>query len=895
MKLLLCFLLQIVTFFSYTSLAQQQAGVYYSLEKALEHPQEVHVLDLSYQQLDFLPDVFEAFTNVETIMLRHNKLDSLPPSFYTLKSLNYLDFSFNYLIDQRDFFKNAKYLTNLEYINLSNCNLMFIPIEIEELKNLKKLNISSNALFFLPEHFSRLSNLEYLDVSNNNLVWIPNSFVQLQNLNILKLKGGGSIVNNMFASKLEYMNVHELYLGDQQVSKNIFNAKSLNKVVCENCEFTGTPILDTLWAEKLSLIYCSGYHVDSLERHLKAYAKLKYFTYKDSCKKPLAVAVLHNESLESLQLQMVGAQWNKVCGALASYSNLRYLDLSGNNLNKVPSGFKKLQQVKHINLSRNMLSNFVWTAGNSSLREINLRSNKFTSAQILELKDRMHDCKIYHDFENTSKQIKSIVDLDENKNIIAWEGENAKSFFLKSGTKIIVPENAFVDKNGSPVKGRVIFKTQEFLNPVQIFASNIPMNFDSAGVPLAFSSAGMIDLRAYQDGEELELAPGKFIDIEMATVSNEDGFNVYDFDEDKGEWDYREASSEAVVNDSVYDPFIMPDTNRLTSASFTSDFPVVSKEVAFFQIRRNSKAQSFNIVFDHLRQDRDSRRSYSKSYNELKLLSKYVFVYEGNDYDEVYKKLKQWSKELNRIHGRSKRKRSAYSTMELLSDIRISVNPESDNFLFTFEYLGESLTIPVGLVLNKNRPSQMQKEYTRFLNKYQKEYKKREQSWAVIDSLTNNWLVNAFDVSYEQQRRTAQSGYNFIPVRASTRRIRSVQLGICNIDRVIRGEDPEFPRVPLVASYYPTGSDEQVVPYRVNVVDYTLNTTLRFKQGKEGIFFPRSVVYFVLEFENGTFGLIKKEDIYREYLKKGNEMNLAYELFTDEDLLIEQLKTYLSS
>ena len=89
----------------------------------------------------------------------------------------------------------------------------------------------------------------------------------------------------------------------------------------------------------------------------------------------------------------------------------------------------------------------------------------------------------------------------------------AKEISLPSGTKIGVPENCFVDKNGKKVKGEVELSFEEFLTPGSIIASQINMKYDSASTSHNFESAGMFRISAFQNGKELGIDKGKSITV----------------------------------------------------------------------------------------------------------------------------------------------------------------------------------------------------------------------------------------------------------------------------------------------------------------------------------------------------------------------------------------------
>ncbi len=115
----------------------------------------------------------------------------------------------------------------------------------------------------------------------------------------------------------------------------------------------------------------------------------------------------------------------------------------------------------------------------------------------------------------------------------------------ESGSKIIVPPNAFINESGKLVEGDVDISYTEFHDYVDFFLSGIPMTYDSASMTYHFESAGMIQIFAEQDGNPVQMQEGKSIDIilvsELTTsnvnVSPKD-FNVYKLNEKERNWTY---------------------------------------------------------------------------------------------------------------------------------------------------------------------------------------------------------------------------------------------------------------------------------------------------------------------------------------------------------------------
>ena len=108
-----------------------------------------------------------------------------------------------------------------------------------------------------------------------------------------------------------------------------------------------------------------------------------------------------------------------------------------------------------------------------------------------------------------------------------------------SGTRISIPANAFVDKDGKAVAGTVSIKYREFRDPVDIMVSGIPMKYDSAGQRSDFESAGMFELTANVNNEAVKLAPDKKIKMNFNTVNADTTYNFYVYNDSTGNWQYK--------------------------------------------------------------------------------------------------------------------------------------------------------------------------------------------------------------------------------------------------------------------------------------------------------------------------------------------------------------------
>lgn len=105
---------------------------------------------------------------------------------------------------------------------------------------------------------------------------------------------------------------------------------------------------------------------------------------------------------------------------------------------------------------------------------------------------------------------------------------------MESGSFIDIPEDAFVDENGTLIEGKVKLEYREFNDPSEFLVSGIPMSLggDEEGIEI-FESAGMVEINATANGEPVY--PNEENPILIGMGSNVDGnYPLYKFEEGQG-------------------------------------------------------------------------------------------------------------------------------------------------------------------------------------------------------------------------------------------------------------------------------------------------------------------------------------------------------------------------
>lgn len=176
--------------------------------------------------------------------------------------------------------------------------------------------------------------------------------------------------------------------------------------------------------------------------------------------------------------------------------------------------------------------------------------------------------------------IKPLNGLDIKPRIFTIDAGNAGKIDLENGGSIVFDENAFIDVDGNPVKGEVNVEWQEFHTLTDILLSGIPMKYDSAGVKNDLVSGGMFTIHATQNGNELNLAPGKSAEVNLASIQDQQNFNFYQLNEKTGKWNYETTKNGETISDSEDNSSIpKSEEKNNTTTSKAESFPILDISV----------------------------------------------------------------------------------------------------------------------------------------------------------------------------------------------------------------------------------------------------------------------------------------------------------------------------
>lgn len=334
-----------------------------SLPKSLSQL-SLQAVDLSENQHLDTGKIFKqlvAQQNLQSLNLAQCELSHISEDLGALKSLKYLNLSGNVLKNLPQSIGN---LILLEDLNLGMVNLGFrmnlltsLPASFSNLTHLKRLDLSSNQLNILPSGIENLTNLEYLDLKQNQLPDFPVSLTKCKSLRYLNLNG-----NNLIS-----------------IPESVGDLTALEELRLDNNFFNR-------FDKKIKLI----------PESIGKLTKLKVLTLRDNVIEhlPSSIGGLINLELLDLRDNLLSELPESIC----ALGKLTYLDLKTNELTSLPRCFEKMKTLTDLNLSMNpsLKSDYYLTAVQqlSNLKYLDVSYNNLTKDQLTPFLNAMPNCKV---------------------------------------------------------------------------------------------------------------------------------------------------------------------------------------------------------------------------------------------------------------------------------------------------------------------------------------------------------------------------------------------------------------------------------------------------------------------------------------------------------------------
>jgi len=417
----------------------------------------------------------------------------------------------------------------------------------------------------------------------------------------------------------------------------------------------------------------------------------------------------------------------------------------------------------------------------------------------------------FHDFDANFKEqalanfvTKGVIPPFEHLEIpfedFTFKPDRPKILTLPSGTVIDVPKNAFRDEKGRIVEDKVVLYFREFNNPTDILLSGIPMNYKTSQGEMPMQSAGMFEIRAStMEGEELFSNQDEPISISLISTETEDDFNYYEMEDETGEWEEKGKDELDFEFNGNWSPTIAEATMPLLNSPLLNIRLLKGNS----RIKRHNKLQ-FKAEIRLTKKKKNKKKeeeSLNLAFSEMNAWNNLTWIYDGDKkdekktryrLDEIHRNQQGYSYILDRNKWRSKKIADSLQ----LTDIELVVNPEGDNYLFSFFWANEVFTIPVYPYFKTRNSKVEQKRNLKAFNEYLVGLEERKIKWERQKSLYESkkimFMRTLEKLSKERGNDIEANSLLLGPglgiQRASLSRRRTLvqSFGVCNIDKVIQ-------------------------------------------------------------------------------------------------------------
>ncbi|MBK9283309.1 MAG: hypothetical protein IPM51_03225 [Sphingobacteriaceae bacterium] len=438
-----------------------------------------------------------------------------------------------------------------------------------------------------------------------------------------------------------------------------------------------------------------------------------------------------------------------------------------------------------------------------------------------------------------------------------------------SSSKIKIPKNAFVDKNGKEIVGEVTIEYREFHDKADIIASGIPMAYDSAGKKYNLESAGMFDIKGSQNGDPVFIR--NEIEVELASANPQDRFNQYYLDTLKQNWEYLrrdnlenlEGGSHNLEGGSQKLKTLKKEIEVIIPKKIDSVKVVYSKKTAALpkykeplKPRKASGKQTFNID------------ASTDDFPELKAFGNFVF--------ELGNENKNYTPEMNAITWH---------------DVKISEGPTKGvNYLLTLRYNQRVEKLVVYPVLTGNDYAKAQSEYEKKFENYKaiagkrindeklllEEMEKKKDAYLKDIAMKKEEyekLKAKKAVEYQQNLvKELDKNRNNLNNSTFTRRIFNLsKFGVFNSDC------PHYaPMVNPIQPIFVTADLKPVFPTDVYVVNHTKNMVGTYQAPSfNTLSFDKNESYSIIVFAGANIYKVEKDEVSQTLIKTQNKFKVS--------------------
>ncbi|XP_061384281.1 chaoptin-like [Danaus plexippus] len=332
-----------------------------SVDFQIEASGGIHTVDLSYNQLETIPDnCFLKFPRLLYLDLSHNSIKKIELlTFEGMRSIETLLLSYNEI---KNMGLNFVRFINLKKLELDHNELTSLSEEsVKNLINLEHLNLSSNQLRTIQENsFRGLQKLQEIDLSNNQIKTVQAHLFQ-SNINLHTVYFSNNYIENIQDGAFDGTNITELSITGNCIVGTI-NSNTFLGVHVDSIDFSGgkiTTIGDEAFSNVGGELTCLNLSRNSIEIMSKScFKNLTALSKLDLSNNDLVEIDFDSRDLKMLEeLYLKQNKIKKVHNIVfRDLESLLTLDLSENALQELQENyFEGLKNLETLLLNNNEL------------------------------------------------------------------------------------------------------------------------------------------------------------------------------------------------------------------------------------------------------------------------------------------------------------------------------------------------------------------------------------------------------------------------------------------------------------------------------------------------------------------------------------------------------------
>ena len=294
--------------------------------------------------LEHLPEDIGLLTNLKALDVSKNDIRWLPPSFSNLISLTTADLSNNQIFEVSHGIANCTSLTDLR---LDHNKIYHLPESMCKLFLLTSLSLENNDLQLLPEWWKGFTQIRKLNFANNNVSKFGTDFITMgENLVELRCPSNSLTQINFFFSRFVNLKILDVSDNPVEILPVVLGCcASLEELYMNNCNLRSMHAQIALCPSLTVFEFDGNESMEYPPREVQAKlgaGVLKYFRQILDCPR-------------TNMMLLDGFDLAEVDSTILGYRSCTWLDLSQNNLIKIPSEIRQMQKVELMNLSQNKL------------------------------------------------------------------------------------------------------------------------------------------------------------------------------------------------------------------------------------------------------------------------------------------------------------------------------------------------------------------------------------------------------------------------------------------------------------------------------------------------------------------------------------------------------------